>query len=127
LAAGADCIMLGRLVAGCEESPSKVIYRDGKLCKIYRGMAGYGANISKAQRIGDQEPNNKTFTPEGVEGYIPYAGPLKDVLNQFSSGIRSGMSYSGATTITDHKLKSRFIRMTSSGIHESGVHDINKI
>jgi IMP dehydrogenase len=127
LAAGADCIMLGRLVAGCEESPSKVIYRDGKLCKIYRGMAGYGANISKAQRIGDQEPNNKTFTPEGVEGYIPYAGPLKDVLHQFSSGIKSGMSYSGARSITELQSNARFIRMTSSGIHESGVHDINKI
>ncbi len=127
LAAGADCIMLGRLVAGCEESPSKVIYRDGKLCKVYRGMAGYGANISKAQRTGDQEPNNKTFTPEGVEGYIPYAGPLKDVLHQFESGIKSGMSYSGARTIVDMQAKAKFIRMTSSGIHESGVHDINKI
>lgn len=127
LAAGADCIMLGRLVAGCEESPSKVIYRDGKLCKIYRGMAGYGANISKAQRIGDQEPNNKTFTPEGVEGYISYAGPLKDVLHQFSSGIKSGMSYSGSKSIIEHQEKANFIRMTSSGLHESGVHDINKI
>ena len=127
LAAGADCVMLGRLVAGCEESPSKVIYRDGKLCKVYRGMAGYGANIAKAQRIGDQEPSNKTFTPEGVEGYIPYAGPLKDVLHQFYSGIQSGMSYSGSKTINELKDKSKFIRITSSGKHESGVHDINKI
>jgi IMP dehydrogenase len=127
LAAGADCIMLGRLVAGCEESPSKVIYRDGKLCKVYRGMAGYGANVSKAQRIGDQEPNNKTFTPEGVEGFIPYAGPLKDVLHQFESGIKSGMSYSGARSIVELQSKAKFIRMTSSGLHESGVHDINKI
>jgi IMP dehydrogenase len=127
LAAGADCIMLGRLVAGCEESPSKVIYRDGKLCKVYRGMAGYGANIAKAQRIGDSEPNNKTFTPEGVEGYIPYAGPLKDVLHQFASGIKSGMSYSGSRSIVEMQSKAKFIRMTSSGIKESGVHDINKI
>ena len=127
LAAGADCIMLGRLVAGCEESPSKVIYRDGKLCKVYRGMAGFGANIAKAQRIGDQEPNNKTFTPEGVEGYIPYAGPLKDVLHQFYSGIQSGMSYSGARSVSELNVKSKFIRITSSGKHESGVHDINKI
>lgn len=127
LAAGADCIMLGRLVAGCEESPSKVIYRDGKLCKVYRGMAGYGANVAKAQRIGDQEPGNKTFTPEGVEGYIPYAGPLKDVLHQFYSGIQSGMSYCGARNLDELKYKSRFIRITSSGKHESGVHDINKI
>lgn len=127
LAAGANCVMLGRLVAGCEESPSKVIYRDGKLCKVYRGMAGYGANIAKAQRIGDQEPSNKTFTPEGVEGYIPYSGPLKDVLHQFYSGIQSGMSYSGARSITQLQEKAQFIRITSSGKHESGVHDINKI
>lgn len=127
LAAGADCVMLGRLVAGCEESPSKVIYRDGKLCKVYRGMAGYGANVAKAQRIGDQEPSNKTFTPEGVEGYIPYSGPLKDVLHQFFSGIQSGMSYSGARSISQLQEKAQFIRITSSGKHESGVHDINKI
>ena len=74
LAVGADCIMLGRLVAGCDEGPSKVIYRDGKLQKVYRGMAGYGANVAKAQRLGTIEPLNTTFTPEGVEGYIPYAG-----------------------------------------------------
>jgi IMP dehydrogenase len=127
LAAGADCIMLGRLVAGCEESPSKVVYRDGKLCKVYRGMAGYGANVSKAQRMGDKEPSNKTFTPEGVEGFIPYAGPLKDVLNQFCAGIKSGMSYSGARLIAELQQRAQFMRITSSGIHESGVHDITKI
>jgi len=81
LAIGADCVMLGRLLGGCEESPSKVIYRDGKLQKVFRGMAGYGANVAKAQRLGINEPTSTTFTPEGVEGYIPYAGPLKDVIN----------------------------------------------
>ena len=81
LAIGADCVMLGRLVGGCEESPSKIIYREGKLQKVYRGMAGYGANLSKAQRIGSEEPSSTSFTPEGVEGYIPYAGPLSGVLN----------------------------------------------
>jgi IMP dehydrogenase len=127
LAAGADCIMLGRLVAGCEESPSKVIYRDDKLCKIYRGMAGYGANVSKSQRLGIIEPNTKTFTPEGVEGYIPYAGPLKDVINQFTAGIKSGMSYSGARNIKSFQEKAQFIRITPSGSRESGIHDITKI
>jgi len=71
LAAGADCIMLGRLVAGCDESPSKSIYRDGKLLKVYRGMAGFGANVSKSQRMGIAEPGAQTYTPEGVEGFIP--------------------------------------------------------
>lgn len=101
LAVGADCVMLGRLVGGCEESPSKVIYRDGKLQKVYRGMAGYGANLSKAQRIGGDEPSSTSFTPEGVEGYIPYAGPLAGVINQFVQGIKSGMSYNGAHTIKE--------------------------
>lgn len=61
--------MLGRLVAGCEESPSQVFYRDGKLVKVYRGMAGFGANAAKSQRTGVPEPKSKSFTPEGVEGY----------------------------------------------------------
>jgi IMP dehydrogenase len=74
LAVGADCVMLGRLLAGCDEGPSKVMYRDGKLVKIFRGMAGLGANVAKAQRIGTTEPQSATFAPEGVEGYIPYAG-----------------------------------------------------
>jgi len=126
LGAGADCIMLGRLVAGCEESPSKILYKEGKLTKVYRGMAGLGANISKSQRISGTETVNANFNAEGVEGYIPYAGPLKDVLNQFSCGIRSGMSYSGARTIQEHQEKVKFIRITHSGSRESGVHDIKQ-
>lgn len=81
LAAGADCVMLGRLVGGTEESPSKVMYKDGKLVKIFRGMAGLGANISKNNRTGGKQADAKSFSAEGVEGYIPYAGPLKDVLH----------------------------------------------
>ena len=127
LAAGADCIMLGRLVAGCDESPSKAIYRDGKLLKVYRGMAGFGANVSKSQRMGIPEPGAQTYTPEGVEGYIPYAGPVRDVLVQFSTGIRSGMSYCGAFDVKMLQKKVKFIRMTQSGFRESGVHDIKKI
>ena len=126
LGAGADCIMLGRLVAGCEESPSKILYKEGKLTKVYRGMAGLGANISKSQRISGKETVNANFNAEGVEGYIPYAGPLKDVLNQFACGIRSGMSYSGSRTISEHQERVKFIRITHSGIHESGVHDIKQ-
>lgn len=127
LASGADCIMLGRLVAGCDESPGKVLLKDGKRVKIYRGMAGYGANLAKAQKTTSNEPSSLGFVPEGVEGYIPYVGPLKDVLNQFTGGIRSGMSYSGGFTISEVQEKAKFIRLTQSAIHESGVHDINKI
>ncbi len=126
LAAGADCIMLGRLVAGCEESPSKVIYKDGKLSKVYRGMAGLGANISKSQKITGKDNLSSNFNAEGVEGYIPYAGPLKDVLSQFTNGIRSGMSYSGARNIVELQENARFIRITTSGKKESGVHNIKQ-
>lgn len=127
LGAGADCIMLGRLVAGADESPSKVLLKDGKRVKIYRGMAGYGANLSKAQRMNSIEPNSTKFLPEGVEGYIPYTGPLAEVLAQFTGGIKSGMSYTGAYNIKEHHEKAKFIRLTQSAIHESGVHDINKL
>jgi len=126
LAAGADCIMLGRLVAGCEESPSKVIYKDGKLSKVYRGMAGLGANISKSQKLSGSESVGSNFNAEGVEGYIPYAGPLKDVITQFTNGIRSGMSYSGARKISELQDNVRFVRITTSGKTESGVHDIKQ-
>ena len=126
LAAGADCIMLGRLVAGCEESPSRIIYKDGKLSKVYRGMAGLGANISKSQKISGKETVSTNFNAEGVEGYIPYAGPLKEVLTQFTNGIRSGMSYSGAKNIRELQENVKFIRITTSGKTESGVHDIKQ-
>ena len=126
LAAGADSIMLGRLVAGCEESPSKIIYKDGKLSKVYRGMAGLGANISKSQKMTGKESVSANFNAEGVEGYIPYAGPLKDVITQFTNGIRSGMSYSGARKISELQERVKFIRITTSGKTESGVHDIKQ-
>ena len=126
MAAGADCVMVGRLIAGCDESPGQVLLKDGKRVKIYRGMAGYGANLSKAQRTGADGPNSTSFTPEGVEGYIPYCGPLKDVLNQFSQGIKSGMSYCGAHEVTELKKKAKFIRLSQSAIVESGVHDIGR-
>ena len=126
LAAGADCVMVGRLIAGCDESPGQVLLKDGKRVKIYRGMAGYGANLSKAQRLNASEPHSLQFTPEGVEGYIPYCGPLKDVLNQFAAGIKSGMSYCGSHDIAELKKKAQFIRLSQSAIIESGVHDISK-
>lgn len=127
LATGAQCVMLGRLIAGCDESPGQVLLKDGKRVKIYRGMAGFGANLSKAQKIGTAEPGSLNFTPEGVEGYIPYVGPLKDVLNQFTQGIKSGMSYCGAHNIQELPDKAHFVRLTQSSIFESGVHDISKI
>lgn len=127
LATGANCVMLGRLIAGCDEAPGTVLLKDGKRVKIYRGMAGFGANLSKAQKTGAAEPGSLSFTPEGVEGYIPYIGPLRDVLNQYTQGIKSGMSYCGAHSISELPAKAHFVRLTQSSILESGVHDISKI
>jgi len=127
LATGAQCVMLGRLIAGCDESPGQILLKDGKRVKIYRGMAGFGANLAKAQKMGTAEPGSLSFTPEGVEGYIPYIGPLKEVLNQFTQGIKSGMSYCGAHNIPELPDRAHFVRLTQSSIFESGVHDIHKI
>ena len=89
-------------------------------------MAGYGANVAKAERTGDENPDAQKFTPEGVEGYIPFAGPLEGVLTQFVQGIKSGMSYSGARTIQELQDRVKFIKMTQAGFKESNVHSINK-
>ena len=96
LAAGANSIMVGRLVAGCDESPGVAFNKDGKFIKIYRGMAGLGANLAKQEKTSGDGLNPQTFSSEGVEGYIPFTGPLQYVIQGFVSGIRSGMSYSGA-------------------------------
>ena len=125
LGAGASAVMLGRLIAGCDESPGTLLLKDGKKVKIYRGMAGLGANMAKAEK-NSGDINLATFNAEGVEGYIPYIGPLKETLFQFSSGIKSGMSYCGAASINEMPDKAKFIRLTQSAIFESGVHDINK-
>jgi len=127
LAAGADVIMLGRMIAGTDEAPGDVLVKDGKRVKIIRGMAGIGANISNATKQGTDKPDLAKFTPEGVEGYTPYTGPVREILEHLCNGIRSGMSYSGARTIQELYKKAKFVRMTNNGFIESGVHDINKL
>lgn len=124
LAAGADCVMLGRLISGTDESPGKILIKNGKKVKIIRGMAGYGANLANAQRQGLNEPDAIGFTPEGVEGYVNYCGSVNDVIKQLTDGIRSGMSYVGAGDIKELQSKAKFVRLTGSAITESGVHDI---
>lgn len=127
LAIGADAIMLGRLVAGCDESPGKRLVHEGRLVKIYRGMAGYGANLAKAQRTQAVEPGSLTFTPEGVEGFTPYSGSLDYVFGQYTAGIKSGMSYCASKNLEELRTKAKFIQLSASSIMESGVHDIKKL
>lgn len=128
VAAGADTVMLGNMLAGTDESPGRVLVKDGKKVKIIRGMAGYGANISKAER--EKQTDDDVFldmTPEGVEGNVPYKGPLGPIVRQLVGGLRSGMSYCGAVTFDEMRKNASFVRMTPSGLRESGPHDISKL
>ncbi len=126
LAAGAATVMLGNLLAGTEESPGQTIIRGGKKYKIYRGMAGFGANLSKRERE-RQETNLQDMTPEGVEGVIPYRGNVTEVVKQLLGGLRSGMSYCGARTLKELQQHAQFTRITPAGMKESMPHDIDII
>jgi len=104
IGAGSNCIMLGRMIAGCDETPMPIIIKDSKKVKIIRGMAGISANQSNATRQNIDKPNLKNFTPEGVEAYVPYSGHVSDIVTHICNSIRSGMSYSGAKNIDEfHK------------------------
>ncbi len=124
IAAGANSVMIGSLLAGTEESPGNVVVREGKKYKIYRGSAGYGTALSrKQQKIGDQI-NITEYTPEGVESLVSYKGYLHEVINPLLGGLKSGMSYSGARTIEELKQKAKFVKITSAGMKESSYHDV---
>jgi IMP dehydrogenase len=128
IAAGASCVMLGNMLAGTDESPGNVLVKDGRKVKIIRGMAGYGANAAKAVREKQAEEDvYAALVPEGVEGSVPYRGPVAPILKQLVGGLRSGMSYCGATSIPMMHDVARFVRMTGSGLKESGAHDISKL
>lgn len=127
LALGADSLMMGRLLAGTDESPGLSFLKEGKFVKIHRGMAGYGANMAKAQRMGKKMPDSIGFTPEGVEGYVNYCGPLKDVLTRFVMGIKSGMSYMGARNIEELRKNAKFTLISSNSFTMSKVHGVKNI
>jgi len=118
--------MLGSLLAGTDESPGEVLVKDGKRVKIIRGMAGYGANMSKQEK---ENIRSDIFdiVPEGVEGLVAYKGPTKDIIKQLHGGLKSGISYCGAHSIQGMQENAEFIRITGSGMRESNSHDISKI
>lgn len=126
LAAGADCVMLGSLFAGTRESPGEVIEIDGKKYKAYRGMGSVGAmGGGSADRYGQGAVRERNkLVPEGIEGIIPYRGPLKDVVHQLVGGMRSGMGYLGAHDIKELHQKAEFVRVTVAGTAESHPHNI---
>ncbi len=128
IAAGADTVMLGSLLAGVDESPGEVILYQGERFKEYRGMGSIGAmkarSFSKDRYFQQDVESLSKFVPEGIEGRVPYKGPLANIVYQLVGGLRAAMGYCGAATITELQQKGRFIQMTSAGLRESHPHDV---
>ena len=125
LAAGAGCVMLGSLFAGTEESPGEMILWEGRSYKSYRGMGSIAAmKVGSKDRYFQSRSNNKKLVPEGIEGIVPYKGPVGDTVHQLIGGVKSSMGYCGARNIKSFPSQAEFIKITSSGIVESHPHDI---
>ncbi len=124
IAAGANVIMIGSLLAGCQESPGEEELYQGRRFKVYRGMGSIAAMETGSKDRYFQE-NNKKLVPEGVEGRVPYKGRVADTVYQLMGGLRSGMGYCGAPDIETLKATGRFVRITGAGLRESHPHDIN--
>ena len=126
IAAGADCVMLGSLLAGTKESPGETIIYEGRKYKTYRGMGSVEAmkTGSKDRYFQDVEDDIKKLVPEGIVGRVPYKGELYESVHQFIGGLRAGMGYCGAKDIKTLKETGRFVKITASGIHESHPHDV---
>lgn len=122
IAAGADSVMIGSLLAGTDESPGETILYQGRTFKSYRGMGSMGAMPGNSDRYG-QAANGK-LVPEGIEGRVPYKGPLADLVYQLVGGLRSGMGYCGCATIAELQERAKFLRVTVAGLRESHVHDV---
>jgi IMP dehydrogenase len=124
LAAGAATVMLGSLLAGLEESPGDVVLYEGRRFKDYRGMGSLGAMQGMGRdRYGSGQVGSKTV-PEGIEGRVPYKGPLHDYVYQLVGGLRSGMGYVGARDLNELRAKAKFVRVTHAGLIESHPHDV---
>ena len=126
LAAGAHCVMLGGLFAGTEEAPGETVLYQGRSYKAYRGMGSLGAMQAGAadRYFQDNTANVDKFVPEGIEGRVPYKGPVAAVIHQLVGGVRSSMGYLGCRTIEELHAKAEFVQITSAGVRESHVHDV---
>jgi len=131
LVAGADAVMLGSLLAGCEESPGELVFVNGKQYKSYRGMGSLGAMSSRGKKSYSKDryfqaevTSDDKIVPEGIEGQVAYRGPLSAVAHQLIGGLNQSMFYVGARTIPELKEKGRFIRITSASLKESHPHDV---
>ena len=119
-----DTWMLGSMVAGCKEAPGEYELYQGRQFKVYRGMGSLGA-MSHGSKDRYFQEDNKKLVPEGVEGRVPYKGPLSDTVYQLMGGLRAGMGYCGCATLAALQEKGQFIRITGAGLKESHPHDIS--
>ena len=132
ITAGADTVMLGSLLAGCEESPGELIFINGKQFKSYRGMGSLGAMQTRGEtasfskdRYGLQDiSNDSDLVPQGIEGQVPFRGPLSAVAHQLVGGLQAGMGYAGTATIAELQERGQLLRITAAGLKESHPHDI---
>jgi IMP dehydrogenase len=125
LAAGASMVMLGGLLAGTEESPGETVLYQARTYKVYRGMGSIGAmERGGGDRYGQSGRGPQKLVPEGIEGRVPYKGPLSAVIYQLVGGLKSGMGYCGCKTIPELQKNASFIRQTVAGLRESHVHDV---
>ncbi len=132
IVSGADTVMLGSLLAGCEESPGELVEIDGRKFKTYRGMGSLGAmqsrgtkkSFSKDRYMQDDVLAEDKLVPEGIEGKVAYRGPVSEVVHQLVGGLRSGMGYAGAEDIAALQKRGRLIQITSAGLQESHPHDV---
>jgi IMP dehydrogenase len=125
LAAGADCVMLGTLLAGTEEAPGDIILYQGRSYKAYRGMGSVGAmEAGSKDRYGQTGVEKDKLVPEGIEGQVAYKGHVSDIVHQLMGGLRSGLGYCGCKDLAELKKKARFVRISNAGLKESHVHDV---
>ncbi|PNT89756.1 IMP dehydrogenase [Coxiella burnetii] len=128
IAAGAHAVMIGGLFAGTEEAPGEEVLYQGRSYKAYRGMGSAGAMFGKYgssdRYFQESFDKQEKYVPEGIEGRVPYKGPLRGVVHQLIGGLRSGMGYTGCRTIDEMRTKTKFIRVTNAGVRESHVHDV---
>ncbi|RMG55276.1 MAG: IMP dehydrogenase, partial [Acidobacteria bacterium] len=126
LAAGADCVMIGSLFAGTDESPGETILYQGRTFKAYRGMGSLGAMQEGSRDRYNQEMEvvESKLVPEGIEGRVPYKGSLAMLVQQLVGGLRAGMGYCGCRTVAELQEKAQFIKVTEASLRESHVHDV---
>jgi IMP dehydrogenase len=126
LAAGASCVMMGSMFAGTEETPGEIVLYQGRSYKLYRGMGSLGAmrQGSADRYFQDSTSAPSKLVPEGIEGRVPFKGPVSATLIQLVGGVRAGMGYLGAATLDQLRANAQFVRISPAGLRESHVHDV---